>query len=159
MRTANTVIRLDGCPGWSESSLGAQVILLSLAWPGSSVGCASAWHADGRGFNPRIRQHSFVEIGHEIISTAILSLPLIQIGQLSDLQLVLVNRLGSLPRNSVVRSTDRLDMTIVDWYVKPQIKQTLLLSLSCCGSIMGEEWLLHSWCISLILIYHRISNS
>ena len=29
------------------------------------------------------RQHSFVEIGHEIISTAILSLPLIQEGQLS----------------------------------------------------------------------------
>ena len=28
-------------------------------------------------------KHSFVEIGHEIISTAILSLPLIQAGQLS----------------------------------------------------------------------------
>ena len=39
--------------------------------------------------------------------------------------LVLVNRLGSLPSNSVVRLTDRLDMTIVvDWDVKPQIKQT-----------------------------------
>ena len=36
-----------------------------------------------RGFDPRVRQHSFVEIGHEIISTAILSLPLIQAGQLS----------------------------------------------------------------------------
>ena len=32
----------------------------------SSVGCASAWHADGRGFDPRVRQHSFMEIGHEI---------------------------------------------------------------------------------------------
>ena len=32
----------------------------------SSVGCASAWYADGRGFDhPHIRQHSFVEIGHE----------------------------------------------------------------------------------------------
>ena len=30
-----------------------------------------------------LRQHSFVKIGHEIISTAILSLPLIQVGQLS----------------------------------------------------------------------------
>ena len=38
---------------------------------------------------------------------------------------VQVNRLGSLPRNSVVRLTDCLDMTIVvDWDVKPQIKQT-----------------------------------
>ena len=42
-----------------------------------------------------------------------------------DVYFVLVNRSGSLPRNSVVRLTDRLDMTIaVDWDVKPQIKQT-----------------------------------
>ena len=35
---------------------------------------------------------------------------------------MLVNRLGlSLPRKSVVRLTDRLDITIaVDWDVKPQ---------------------------------------
>ena len=38
------------------------------AWRGSSVRCASAWYADGRGFDPHVRQHSFVEIGHEIIS-------------------------------------------------------------------------------------------
>ena len=37
--------------------------------------------ADGRGFDPRVRRHSFMEIGHEIISTTILSLPLIQVGQ------------------------------------------------------------------------------
>ena len=37
-----------------------------------------------RGFNPRRdRQYSFVEIDHEIFSTVILSLPLIQEGQLS----------------------------------------------------------------------------
>ena len=42
-----------------------------------------------------------------------------------DVHLVLVNCLGSLPRNSVVRLTDRHDMTIVvDGDVKPQIKQT-----------------------------------
>ena len=35
------------------------------------------------GFDPQVRQNSFVEISHEIVSTAILSLPLIQIGQLS----------------------------------------------------------------------------
>ena len=38
----------------------------------------------GHGFNPcRGWQHSFVEIDHEIFSTVILSLPLIQEGQLS----------------------------------------------------------------------------
>ena len=39
--------------------------------------------AGGHGFSPLVRQYSFVEIGHEIISTAIPSLPLIQVGQLS----------------------------------------------------------------------------
>ena len=44
----------------------------------------SDWRPVGRGFNPRRgRQHSFVEIDHEIFSTVILSLPLIQEGQLS----------------------------------------------------------------------------
>ena len=38
----------------------------------------------GRGFNPRQgRQHSFMEIDHEIFSMVILSCPLIQEGQLS----------------------------------------------------------------------------
>ena len=51
---------------------------------GGSVGCASNWRPGGRGFNPRRGwQHSFVEIDHEIFSTVILSLPLIQEGQLS----------------------------------------------------------------------------
>ena len=35
MRTANTLICLGGCPGWSESSLGALSILLVLVWGGS----------------------------------------------------------------------------------------------------------------------------
>ena len=52
----------------------------------------------GRGFNPRRgRQHSFVEIDHEIFSIFILSLPLIQEGQLSvsgeRMCTILVNRL------------------------------------------------------------------
>ena len=43
----------------------------------------SDWRPGGRGFNPcRGQQHSFVEIDHEILSTVILSLPLIQEGQL-----------------------------------------------------------------------------
>ena len=58
----------------------------------------SDWRPGGRGFNPRRgRQHSFVEIDHEIFSTVILSLPLIQEGQLSvsgeEMCTILVNRL------------------------------------------------------------------
>ena len=58
----------------------------------------SNWRPGGRGFNPcRGRQHSFVEIDREIFSTVILSLPLIQEGQLSvsgeRMCIILVNRL------------------------------------------------------------------
>ena len=58
----------------------------------------SDWRPGGRGFNPlRGRQHSFVEIDHEIFSTVILSLPLIQEGQFSvsgeRMCTILVNRL------------------------------------------------------------------
>ena len=35
-RTAKTLIRLGGCPGWSESLPGAQVILLVLSWGSSN---------------------------------------------------------------------------------------------------------------------------
>ena len=40
---------------------------------------ASTWYADGSMFDDDVRQHSFVEIGHEIFSTAIFSLPLFQL--------------------------------------------------------------------------------
>ena len=58
----------------------------------------SDWKPGGREFNPRRgRRHSFVEIDHEIFSTVILSLPLIQEGQLSvsgeRMCTILVNRL------------------------------------------------------------------
>ena len=57
----------------------------------------SDWRPGDRGFNPRRdRQHSFVEIDHEIFSTVILSLPLIQERQLSvsgeRMCTILVNR-------------------------------------------------------------------
>ena len=57
----------------------------------------SDWRPGGRGLNPRQgRQHSFVEIDHEIFSMVILSLPLIQEGQLSvsgeRMCTILVNR-------------------------------------------------------------------
>ena len=64
----------------------------------------------GRGFNPcRGRQHSLVKIDHEIFSTVILSVPLIQEGQLSvsgeRMCTILVNHLRglSLPSKCVVR--------------------------------------------------------
>ena len=51
---------------------------------GGSVGCTSDWRLGGRGLDPhRGRQYSFEEIDHEICSTVILSLPLIQEGHLS----------------------------------------------------------------------------
>ena len=58
----------------------------------------SDWRPGGRGFNPcQGLQHFFVEIDLEIFSTAILSLPLIQEGQLSvsgvRMCTILVNRL------------------------------------------------------------------
>ena len=58
----------------------------------------SNWRPGSRGFNPRRgRQHSFVEIDHEIFSIVIRSLPLIQEGQLSvsgeRMCTILVNRL------------------------------------------------------------------
>ena len=37
MRTAKTLIRLGGCPGWSESLLGAHAIMLVLSRGGSCV--------------------------------------------------------------------------------------------------------------------------
>ena len=52
------------------------IYLYKQAGLGGSVGCTSDWSPGGR-------QHSFVEIDHELFSTVILSLPLIQEGQLS----------------------------------------------------------------------------
>ena len=47
----------------------------------AQLAAQSNWRPGGRGFNPRQgRQHSVVEIDHEIFSTVILSLPLIQEG-------------------------------------------------------------------------------
>ena len=64
----------------------------------AQLDASSDWRPGGRGFNPcRAWQHSFVEIDHEIFSTVILSVPLIQEGQLSDsgerMWTILVNRL------------------------------------------------------------------
>ena len=82
--------RLHVCQGKTDQS----------AQPASvaQLDAPSDWRPGGRGFNPRRgRQHSFVEIDHEIFSMVILSLPLIQEGQLSvsveRMCTILVNRL------------------------------------------------------------------
>ena len=74
-----------------------RVLLISPASV-AQLDAPSDWRPGGRGFDPRQgRQHSFVEIDHEIFSTVILSLPLIQEGQLSvsgeRMCTILVNRL------------------------------------------------------------------
>ena len=82
---------------------------------GGLVGCASNWRPGGRRFDlHRGRQHSFAEIDHEIFSTVILSLPLIQEGQLSvsgkRMCTILVRGL-SLPSNMWLGKSTALDMT------------------------------------------------
>ena len=79
-------LNLDKCPENVEPASMAE------------LDAPSDWRPGGRGLNPRRgRQHSFVEIDHEIFSTVILSLPLIQEGQLSvsgeRMCTILVNRL------------------------------------------------------------------
>ena len=89
------------CPRSSVLSLAIETMLFVLSHRPASVAqldAPSDWRPGGRGFNPRRgRQHSFVEIDHEIFSTVILSLPLIQEGQLSvsgeRMCTILVNRL------------------------------------------------------------------
>ena len=80
--------------------LNVQIPIQLPVWPASvaQLDAPSDWRPGGRGFNPRRgRQHSFMEIDHEIFSTVILSLPLIQEGQLSvsgeRICTILVNRL------------------------------------------------------------------
>ena len=53
-------------------------IRLDFAGSDSSVGSEPAWYSGGCGFDSPVRQHSFAETGHEIISMAILPLLLIQ---------------------------------------------------------------------------------
>ena len=58
--------------------------LIIPAGRGSWIGGASAWYADVRGFDPKVRQNILsLRFDHETNSTTILSLPLIQEEQLS----------------------------------------------------------------------------
>ena len=78
----------SGCMGMVKRSRASE----------AQLDAPSDWRPGGHSFDPcRGRQHSFVEIDHEMFSTVILSLPLIQEGQLSvsgeRMCTILVNRL------------------------------------------------------------------
>ena len=71
------MLYLSKMPNWGTPNYYPLALVAQLDAP-------SDWRPGGRGFNPRRgQQHSFVEIDHEIFSTVILSLLLIQEGQLS----------------------------------------------------------------------------
>ena len=107
------------------------------------------WRPGGRGFNPRRgRQHSFVEIDHEIFSTAILSLLLIQEGQLSvsgeRMCTILVNCLEdyACPVNVWLGKLTALDMTPLGWLgrkTSTQTKITFLISTTKTCYVMGTH--------------------
>ena len=150
--------------GFKSDSLPASVAQLDAP---------SDWRPGGRGFNPRRgRQHSFVEIDHEIFSTVILSLPLIQEGQLSvsgeRMCTILVNRLEdqACPVNVWLGELTALDMTPLGWLGRKtstqrnksdsnsflavqtlQIKPTnrwLTLKLSKVINIHSPKWILYN---------------
>ena len=92
-----TKCHLNICNFWDKMYRSYQ-LLVPVAASVAHLNAPSVWRPGGRGFNlHRGRQHSFVEIDHEIFSTAILSLPLIQEGQMSvsgeRMCTILVNRL------------------------------------------------------------------
>ena len=72
-------------PSVESRRLSAKTINKMLAGPYSSIGCASAWYADYSLIDPDSRpaKISLWRFFLEIISTAILSLPLIQEEKLS----------------------------------------------------------------------------
>ena len=82
MRTEKAQIRLRICTVQSGPSLSAYKSIGPASV--TRLDAPSDWRPGGRRFNPRRgRQHSFVEIDRGKFSTFILSLPLIQEGQLS----------------------------------------------------------------------------
>ena len=122
-----------------KRAFGRQCRPRSIAGLGGSVGCASDWRPGGRGFDPRRSwQHSFVEIDHEIFSTVILSLPLIQEGQLSvsgeRMCTILVNRLEdkACPVNVWLGKLTVLDMTPLGWLGRKTSTQTNKTQIRCC---------------------------
>ena len=93
------------CVSWKKPALSTSFI---TAGCGSLIRCASPWYADGCGFDPHVRQNSFVKIGNELISVAILSLPLIQEGQLSVTDKRMCTKYWYTAQEACPGSVDRL---------------------------------------------------
>ena len=85
MQTGKAEVSLHKCAFLPELLLFAEHNIQDQkkAGLGSSGGCVLDWRSGGREFATPVWYHSFVEIDHEIFSTVILSLPLIQEGKLS----------------------------------------------------------------------------
>ena len=66
MRTAKTLIRLGGCPGRSESSLGTQIILLVLSCHGSyaviNLIKETTWEVLGVRIQEKFSQYMYIDI-------------------------------------------------------------------------------------------------
>ena len=60
-----------------------KLFTFQIAGRGSSIGSVSAWHANGREFDPHVQHILSWRLGREKNSTAVLPLPLIQEEQLS----------------------------------------------------------------------------
>ena len=100
----------------AESSLHNQKLVAYLPPSVAQSDAPSDWRPEGRGFKSRRgRQHSFVEIDHEVFSMVILTLPLYQEGKLSGGRMctILVNRLEdyACPVNVWLGKLTALDMT------------------------------------------------
>ena len=98
---------------WSECGLRLPVHLLcTLAGRGSSIGSVSAWHASGPEFDPHVRHILSWRLGHEkkfyghSPSSADSRGAVVSYWR-KNVHKVLVNYPVGLPRNSVVRVTDR----------------------------------------------------
>ena len=119
------------------------VLMASVA----QLDAPSDWRPGGRGFNPRRgRQHSFMEIDHEIFSAVILSLPLIQEGQLSvsgeRMCTILVNCLEdkACPVNVWLGKLTALEMTPLGWLGCKTSTQTNSVLLPLCSRLVKEGY-------------------
>ena len=117
----------------------------------------------GRGFNPPPRSATFFwEIDHEIFSTVILSLPLIQEGQLSvpgeRKCTILVNRLEDYdcPVNLWLGKLTALDMTPLGWLGRKTSTQTNFPNPSGFLLLWFEPRWGHMWESQVLLTYGQV---
>ena len=138
------------------SSQSVKLLTFRAGLPASvaQLDAPSDWRPSGCEFNPRRgRQHAFMEIVREIFSTVILSLPLIQEGQLSvsgeRMCTILVNRLEdkACPVNVWLGKLTALDMTPLGWLgcktstqTNPGQVQSSKLLTSTCAHTSTSNW-------------------